>query len=57
MAGELDPGERGREREHDGGVGYEPPLDTLSSAIDGVEQGGHTIEEQHDDDSWDRVDR
>ena len=31
--------------EHDHGVGYETPLDTLPSAIGWIEQCGHTLEE------------
>ena len=35
----------GHKGEHDRGVGYEPPLDTLPSAVDGVEQRGNTLKE------------
>ena len=42
-------------RERDGGVGYEPPFDTLPSAMDGAKQRGHTLKEQHDDDPWNKL--
>ena len=38
------------ELERDHGAGYETPLDALPSLIDGVEQRGHALEEQHDRD-------
>ena len=47
---EVHRGEHCNERERDCGVGYESPLDTTHSAMDGVEQRGHALEEQHDDD-------
>ena len=37
------------QREHDNGVGHKSPLDTFASAMDGVKQGGHTSEEQRDE--------
>ena len=40
----------GHNREHDQGVRYEPPFDTLPSAIDWIEQRCHALEEQCDDD-------
>jgi len=36
----------GHKREHGDGVEYEPPLDALLSAMDGVEERRHTLEEQ-----------
>lgn len=48
---EVSRGEYGRKREHDCCVGYEPPLDAPLPATDGVEQRGHTLEEQRNDDS------
>ena len=38
-------GEHGHKRKHDDGVGYETPLDTIPSAIDGVEERGNALEE------------
>ena len=45
---EVHPGLYGRSREHDRGIGYKPPLDTIPSAVVGVKQCGHTLEEQYD---------
>ena len=39
-------------REHDSGVGYEPPLDTVPFTVGWVKQCSHTFEEQHDDGPW-----
>ena len=41
----------GDNRKHDGGKGYDPPPDTLPSAIGGVIKRGHTLKEQYDDHS------
>ena len=46
---EVHRGVHGHKREHGHGVGYEPPFDTLSPAVDGVEEGCHTLEEEHDE--------
>ena len=35
--------EYGYNREHHYGLGYKPPLDALSSAMDGVEQRGYAL--------------
>ena len=43
-----------RQREHDDGEGYESPLDTLVSAVERFEQGGHAFEEQHDEHPWNK---
>ena len=40
----------GRKREHDRDIGYEPPLDTLPPAVDGVKQRDHTLKEHYDRD-------
>ena len=48
---EVHRGDDGDNREHDGGERYEPPPNTLPSAIGGVKQRGHTLEEQYDDHS------
>ena len=46
---EVHRGSYGCNREHGQGEGYEPPLDRLPSAIDGVKKRGHTFEGQRDD--------
>ena len=40
------------DREHEQGVGYDPPFDRPSSTMVGVKQCGHTLEEHDDDDPW-----
>ena len=52
---EVHRGGDGDTRERDGGVGYESPFDTLPSAMEGVEQRGHTLKEQHDNDPWNKL--
>ena len=47
---ELHHGSYGHKREHRHSVGYDPPFDRLPSAIDGVKQRGHTLEEHRNDD-------
>ena len=42
---EVHRGVHGHKREHGHVVGYKPPFDTLPSAMDGVEEGCHTLEE------------
>ena len=50
---EVHRGEHGRNRAHDHGVRYEPPLDSLSPAMDWVKQCSHALKKQHDDDPYD----
>jgi len=42
---EVQRGVHGHKREHGHGVAYEPPLDALLSAMGGVEECHHTLEE------------
>jgi len=46
---EIHCGVHGHKRKHGYCVGYEPPLNTLPSAMDGVEERRHTLEEQQDE--------
>ena len=46
---EVHRGVHGHKREHDHSVEYEPPLDAIPSAMDGVEKRCHTLEEQGDE--------
>lgn len=46
---EVDRGEYRHEREHGRGVGRETPPQAFACAVDGTEQGTHTLKVQNDD--------
>ena len=46
---EVQRGAHGHKREHGHSMEYEPPFDTLPSAMDGIEERCHTLKEQHDE--------
>ena len=53
---ELHPDKHGHERENDPGVGYEPPVETLPFAAGGVEQRSNALEEDDDENPWNKPD-